>query len=288
MVTTLDSIGKAAAERDNVVAHCDRMMAPHIPQLASSIVATPSFQKDSYAGLGAVSFFVQAGAKVCATDLNGEQLAALWQDQSQIITQALDVVDELQCENAVQYAITAMGGLDGVFHSAGISDVVAPATEIDIDDWQRVVDVNLRGSFLVARVAGRHMLLQGTGSIVLVSSVNGIAGIPRRHAYGPAKAAIAQLARTLACEWGGSGVRVNALAPTYIKTPMIERLASEGKIDIERLERRTPMGRLGEVEDVAQAACFLLSDWSRYITGTVLPVDGGWLAYGGPGDVNTA
>jgi NAD(P)-dependent dehydrogenase (short-subunit alcohol dehydrogenase family) len=239
-------------------------------------------------GLGAVSFFIQAGAKVCATDLNSEQLTALWQGHSQVFPQSLDVVDELQCEHAVEYAIAQMGGLDGVFHSAGISDVVAPATEIAIDDWQRIVDVNLRGSFLIARVAGRHMLSQSKGSIVLVSSVNGIAGIPRRHAYGPAKAAIAQLTRTLACEWGGSGVRVNALAPTYIKTPMVERLAMDGKIDIERLERRTPMGRLGEVEEVAQAACFFLSDWSRYITGTVLPVDGGWLAYGGPGDVATA
>lgn len=239
-------------------------------------------------GSGAVSFFVQAGAKVCATDLNAEQLTALWEGQSQVVTKSLDVADEPQCENVVRYAIATMGGLDGVFHSAGISDVIAPATEIAIDDWQRIVDVNLRGSFLVARVAGRHMLSQSRGSIVLVSSVNGIAGIPRRHAYGPAKAAIAQLARTLACEWGASGVRVNALAPTYIKTPMIERLAAEGKIDIERLEHRTPMGRLGEVEEVAQAACFLLSDWSRYITGTVLPVDGGWLAYGGAGDVATA
>lgn len=84
------------------------------------------------------------------------------------------------------------------------------------------------------------------------------------------------------------GVRVNAVAPTYIRSPMVDRLAAEGKIDIGRLERRTPMGRIGEVEDVANAAAFLLSDLSAYITGIVLPVDGGWLAYGGPGDVATA
>jgi len=126
------------------------------------------------------------------------------------------------------------------------------------------------------------------GSIVTVSSVNGIGGIPRRHAYGPAKAAIAHLTRTLACEWGAAGVRVNALAPTYIRTPMIDRLAASGKIDLDRLVRRTPLARLGEVEDVASAAAFLLSDWSRFVTGIVLPVDGGWLAYGGAGDVATA
>jgi NAD(P)-dependent dehydrogenase (short-subunit alcohol dehydrogenase family) len=83
-------------------------------------------------------------------------------------------------------------------------------------------------------------------------------------------------------------VRVNAIAPTYINTPMIERLSSEGKIDIGRLERRTPMGRIGTVEDVAHAAAYLLSDLSAYVTGVNLPVDGGWLAYGGPGDVLTA
>jgi NAD(P)-dependent dehydrogenase (short-subunit alcohol dehydrogenase family) len=239
-------------------------------------------------GHGAVAFFVGAGAEVVAADRDADLLAHAWQGQDHVHHRLLDVADERQCEDAVAFAVDRLGGLDGVFNSAGISDVVAPATEIAIDAWQHIVDVNLRGSFLVARTAARHMLAAGGGSIVLISSVNGIAGIPRRHAYGPAKAAIAQLARTLACEWGGAGLRVNAVAPTYINTPMIARLAAEGKIDLDRLRRRTPMGRLGEVEDVAAAACFLLSDESRYITGTVLPVDGGWLAYGGPGDVATA
>lgn len=239
-------------------------------------------------GRGAVDFFVRAGANVVATDRDADMLTNAWDGQADVHLRPLDVVDEAQCEDAVAFAVDRLGGLDGVFNSAGISDVVSPATEIAIDDWQRIVDINLRGSFLVARTAARHMLAAGEGSIVLVSSVNGITGIPRRHAYGPAKAAIAQLSRTLACEWGGAGVRVNALAPTYINTPMIVRLAAEGKVDLDRLCRRTPMGRLGEVEEIAQAACFLLSDQSRYITGTVLPVDGGWLAYGGPGDVATA
>jgi NAD(P)-dependent dehydrogenase (short-subunit alcohol dehydrogenase family) len=92
----------------------------------------------------------------------------------------------------------------------------------------------------------------------------------------------------LACEWGSAGVRVNALAPTYVHTPMIDRLIANGKIDLDRIKRRTPRGRLGEVEDLAHAAAFLLSDWSQFLTGVILPVDGGWLAYGGPGDVETA
>jgi NAD(P)-dependent dehydrogenase (short-subunit alcohol dehydrogenase family) len=239
-------------------------------------------------GLGSAQFFAAQGATLLVTDRDTAALDASWPTLPPAQRIGADVIDESDCDEVVRTAVRDLGGLDGVFHCAGISDVVAPALEIAADDWQRVVDVNLRGTFLMCRAAGRVLVAQGSGSIVTTSSVNGLAGIPRRHAYGPAKAAIAQLTRTLACEWGGAQVRVNALAPTYVATPMVDRLAREGKIDIARLERRTPMGRIATVDDVARAAAFLLSDWSAYITGVILPVDGGWTAYGGPGDVATA
>ncbi|HUD92962.1 SDR family NAD(P)-dependent oxidoreductase [Sphingobium sp.] len=239
-------------------------------------------------GLGAATAFERLGAEIFVADLDPQALAAAWPRLPSSRQAALDVIDEVQCNACVEQVVHSLGGIDGVFNSAGIADPVQPALEIDIDAWQRTIDVHVRGSFCVARAAGRVMVAAGSGSIVLVSSVNGVTGIPRRHAYGPAKAAIAQLARTLTCEWAASNVRVNAIAPTYINTPMIERLARDGKIDIGRLERRTPMGRIGEVEDVAFAAAYLLSDLSLYVTGANLPVDGGWLAYGGPGDVLTA
>lgn len=239
-------------------------------------------------GFGAAKAFESFGAQVVVSDLNAAALAEAWPDLPAERRIALDVMEEAQCIACVDRAVELFGGLDGAFNSAGIADPVQPALEVDVDAWQRTVDVHVRGSFLVARAAGRVMVAQGSGSIVLVSSVNGVNGIPRRHAYGPAKAAIAQLARTLTCEWAIHDVRVNAIAPTYINTPMIERLSREGKIDIDRLERRTPMGRIGSVQDVAFAAAYLLSDLSGYITGVNLPIDGGWLAYGGPGDVATA
>lgn len=239
-------------------------------------------------GLGAAAAFERLGAEIFVSDLDPHALATAWPDLPASRMSALNVIDEDQCNSCVEQVVLSLGGIDGVFNSAGIADPVQPALEIDIEAWQRTLDVHVRGSFCVARAAGRVMVAAGSGSIVLVSSVNGVTGIPRRHAYGPAKAAIAQLARTLTCEWAAENVRVNAIAPTYINTPMIERLARDGKVDIGRLERRTPMGRIGEVEDVAFAAAYLLSDLSRYVTGANLPVDGGWLAYGGPGDVLTA
>jgi len=239
-------------------------------------------------GLGAAQAFERFGARVLVSDLDRSALAAAWPGLPADRQSALNVTDEAQCDACVGQMVDVLGGIDGIFNSAGIADPVQPALEVDIEAWQRTVDVHLRGSFCVARAAGRMMVEQGAGSIVLVSSVNGVNGIPRRHAYGPAKAAIAQLARTLTCEWASRNVRVNAIAPTYINTPMIERLSREGKADISRLERRTPMGRIGTVEDVAHAAAYLLSDLSAYVTGVNLPVDGGWLAYGGPGDVLTA
>lgn len=239
-------------------------------------------------GYGAAKVFEGLGAQVVVSDLNGDALSSAWPDFPAEHRVALDVVEEAGCIACVDQVVNTLGGIDGVFNSAGIADPVQPALDVAIDAWQRTVDVHLRGSFLVARAVGRVMVAQGSGSIVLISSVNGVNGIPRRHAYGPAKAAIAQLARTLTCEWAASNVRVNAIAPTYIATPMIERLAAEGKIDIDRLERRTPMGRIGTVDDVAHAAAYLLSDLSTFITGINLPIDGGWLAYGGPGDVLTA
>jgi NAD(P)-dependent dehydrogenase (short-subunit alcohol dehydrogenase family) len=239
-------------------------------------------------GLGAAQAFERFGAQVMVSDLDPAALEAAWPQLEANRRVALNVTDEAQCNACVDQMVAALGGIDGVFNCAGIADPVQPALEVDIEAWQRTLDVHVRGSFCVARAAGRIMVGQGSGSIVFMSSVNGVNGIPRRHAYGPAKAAIAHLARTLTCEWASKNVRVNAVAPTYINTPMIERLRREGKVDIERLERRTPMGRIGSVDDVANAAAYLLSDLSAYISGVNLPVDGGWLAYGGPGDVLTA
>ncbi|MBA8906725.1 SDR family NAD(P)-dependent oxidoreductase [Aminobacter ciceronei] len=228
------------------------------------------------------------GARVVIADLNREQLdPALQRTAAAEVTQG-DVASEDDAERMVREAITALGGLDLVFNSAGIGDDLVPVHDQSVERWQRVIDVNLKGTYLMCRAASRPMLRQRCGAIVNVSSIVGLGGFPRRSAYAAAKAGINHLTHTLACEWGPSGIRVNAIAPAYTRTPMVQALLERKAFDPTILERRTPLGRLALPEEMARAAVFLLSDWASYITGTVLPVDGGWSAFGGAGDVVSA
>ena len=147
-----------------------------------------------------------------------------------------------------------------VVNAAGIVDEIKFAMERDIGPWQRIMDVNFRGTFQICRAAARIMVPQKRGSNVNIASVNGPGGWPRRTAYGPSKAAVIALTRELACEWGVHGVRVNAVGPGYIATPMVQGLVDEGKIDTNRLCDRTPIDRLGTPDEVARAIAFLVSD----------------------------
>ncbi|WP_322061860.1 SDR family NAD(P)-dependent oxidoreductase [Paraburkholderia sp. J63] len=228
------------------------------------------------------------GAAVMVADLPGPALEVVGEEIGADGIVAGDVSKESDCRTIVETAIGYLGGVDALVQAAGISDKVTPALELDIESWQRVTDVNLRGTFLMCQAVGRHLVAQRSGSIVNIASAYGVGGVPRRNAYGPSKAAVAMLTRNLACEWGETGVRVNALVPGYIATPMIERLSAEGKLAIPPLEARTPMRRLGKPEEIANAAAFLISDLASYITGAILAVDGGWTAFGGAGDVATA
>lgn len=236
-------------------------------------------------GLETARFLAGQGAVLVLMDRDRQALAAVADGLGAAAQVGGDVTSEADCESMVAIARDAAGGLDGLVHCAGVSDRVAKAFDIDIGEWQHIVDVTLRGTFLVCRAAARIMLEQKGGSIVVLSSIRGLTGSPRRHAYGPAKAAVSMMARNLACEWSADGVRINAIAPGFIRTPMVDRLTAEGKIDAQVLIDHTPMGRMGLPVEIARASAFLLSDWSSYVTGVTLPVDGGWLAYGGAGPV---
>lgn len=236
-------------------------------------------------GIGAavVDLFVRLGAEVCTVDLQSNGAAP-----AQVHSLRADVSSEEDVRSVTQQAIEAMGTVDVLVNCAGIPDTYTPTLEQNLTSWQRIVDVDLTGTYLVCKAVGAHMVERRAGAIVNISSIVGLGGFPRRNAYGAAKAGVIMLTRSLASEWGAMGIRVNCIAPGYIRTPLVDALVDARKVDIDRVERRTPMARMGHPGEIAQAAAYLASDWSSFVTGATLPVDGGWSAFGGAGDVESA
>jgi NAD(P)-dependent dehydrogenase (short-subunit alcohol dehydrogenase family) len=168
--------------------------------------------------------------------------------------------------------------LDVLVNNAGISSIV-PAEDVSAEQWRRVLDVNLTGPFLICRELGRIMLGQGTGSIVNVASIAGLLAVSDRAAYNASKHGLIGLTRTLAAEWGGRGVRVNAVCPGWVKTEMdLADQASGGYVDAD-IVGRVPMGRFATPDDVAAAVAYLADpSVSGFVNGHALSVDGGWYA----------
>ncbi len=169
--------------------------------------------------------------------------------------------------------------LDILVNNAGISGN-RPTLEVGAEEWRRAMGVNLDGVFFCAREAGLRMRDAGGGCIVNVSSIYGVVAAPNRLSYCASKAAVSMMTRALAIEWAGYGIRVNAVAPGYVRTSLVETLAAEGRIDLAALERRTPQGRLATAEEIADAILYLCEPRAAHVTGQVLAVDGGWTAYG--------
>jgi NAD(P)-dependent dehydrogenase (short-subunit alcohol dehydrogenase family) len=192
-----------------------------------------------------------------------------------------DVSDEEVVRGMVGAVIGELGRVDVLVNNAGVS-LIAPVEETTLADWRRVLEVNLTGPFLMCREFGKEMLERGSGSIVNVSSVAGLLGVADRAAYNASKHGLVGLTRTLAAEWGGRGVRVNAVCPGWVKTEMdAEDQAGGGYTDSD-IEGRVPMGRFAKPEDVAQTVAFLADpEQSGFVNGHTLSVDGGWCGDGG-------
>jgi NAD(P)-dependent dehydrogenase (short-subunit alcohol dehydrogenase family) len=191
-----------------------------------------------------------------------------------------DVSNDSDVERAVAQIEEQFGRADVLVNNAGIS-FIRPAEDTGPAEWRRVIDVNLTGPFLLSRAMGRIMLRQGHGSIVNVASIAGLAGVADRAAYNASKHGLVGLTRTLAAEWGGRGVRVNAVCPGWVKTEMDVADQAGGSYTDADIEHRVPMGRFARPNDIAEAIAFLAdSSRSGFINGETLRVDGGWLSDG--------
>jgi NAD(P)-dependent dehydrogenase (short-subunit alcohol dehydrogenase family) len=227
-------------------------------------------------GRATLEVFLAEGAQVVATDLDATTL-------TEVAGDALTVVGDVSVEDdaraMIDAAVSTYGRIDVLVANAG----VIPLSTIDqtsAADWDRVMAVDGRGMFLTCKFAIAHMARQKSGSIVLLSSISGQRGQVGQAAYGPAKYVATGLTHHLAVEWAARGIRVNAVAPGTIRTDAVVNLldTAEGRAYVEEIEGRHPIGRLGEPREVAEAIAFLASDAASFITGAVLPVDGGYLA----------
>ncbi|MBM4212392.1 MAG: SDR family oxidoreductase [Gammaproteobacteria bacterium] len=188
-----------------------------------------------------------------------------------------DVADEAFVIAAAARVRENLDGADVLVNNAGISQIIR-AEDLTAAQWRRVMDVNLLGPFLLCREFGKQMLQRGRGSIVNVASVAGLRAVAHRSAYNTSKHGLIGLTRTLAAEWGGRGVRVNAVCPGWIKTEMDDADQGSGNYTDADIIDRVPMARFAKPEDIAAAIVFLADARSGFINGVSLPVDGGWTA----------
>jgi NAD(P)-dependent dehydrogenase (short-subunit alcohol dehydrogenase family) len=259
----------------------DRSVKPAAPLLLGKAAVVTGAAKGI--GRATADVFAEEGARIVAGDVDGDGLDGLRESLeargAEVVTVVGDVSTPEGSSSMVRAAVERFGRVDILVANAGIIPL-RTIVEATPADWDEVMAVDGRGMFLSCKYAIEEMLKTGGGSIVCLSSISGMAGQKGQSTYGPAKFAATGLTMHLAVEWADRGIRVNAVAPGTIRTERVRRLPEEpgGTAYIEAIERMHPMGRLGEPAEVAQAIAFLASDRASFITGAILPVDGGYLA----------
>jgi NAD(P)-dependent dehydrogenase (short-subunit alcohol dehydrogenase family) len=230
---------------------------------------------------------VADGYCVALLDLRG---AAVQARATELGAQHLGLACDVSAEASVQAAVAAVlarfGRIDALVNNAGIGDQTGPTVDQNVAAFDRVLAVHLRGTFLMSQAVAHVMLQaqaqpgQARGAIVNLGSIASSIGLPSRNAYSAAKAGVLGMTRAMASEWARAGIRVNAVAPGYVRTAMVAELERQAAIDAKGIAHRTPLGRMAEPAEIAEAIVFLASPRASYITGAVLPVDGGWTAFG--------
>jgi NAD(P)-dependent dehydrogenase (short-subunit alcohol dehydrogenase family) len=236
-------------------------------------------------GRGILERFVEAGASVAAVDINGALLRTVVEalpSRDHALAIEADIRDEAQVRNAVEQAIARFGRLNVLVNNAGI-ELSATVPDMPAAEWDRQLGVNLRGAFLFSKYAIPHMRAQGGGVIVNIASVHAFVSYPGAAAYDASKSGLLGLTRAMALDHGREGIRVNAICPGYIDTPMMDQWL-ETVPDRDEAMRQVlachPVGRIGKPRDIAEACLFLASDAASFISGTHLVVDGAMTAAG--------
>ncbi len=228
--------------------------------------------------------FAKEGADIGAADMNLQAAEETAVEVKKLGRKAIaikaDVSKEEDVNDMVDRVVNELGGIHILVNNAGISSAGGPTIEQSVEHWDKVVAVILRGTYLCCRKAGQWMVPHRTGKIVNIASIAGIAGNACITDYGSSKAGVINMTRALAVEWGKYNINVNSIAPSWVLTPLSNEAIKGGRITVESIKQRTPLGRLGTPEDIANAALFLVSEDAKHITGVTLPVDGGWLAFG--------
>lgn len=237
-------------------------------------------------GRALVVEFAARGDRVLAVDLPGtgleEVVAALGADH---LALPCDLADEAQIA-ALFARVDALGrGLDVLVNNAAIGPTMRPTTETATDEIRAALRTNVFAPFTLAREAAARM--RPGAAIVNTVSLGGMISNPARNAYAASKAALISLTKSLACEWAARGIRVTGVAPGYVRTPMVAALEEAGKVDLAGVRQRIPMGRLARGDEIASAIGFLASPEARYVTGSVLVVDGGWMSFNQPGEAHS-
>ncbi len=229
-------------------------------------------------GLEIAQAFIEAGAKVIITGRNQNSInTALSKLGEMAYGYSADISKEDEVKNLVKYTESNFNQIDVLVNNAGINPYYKYTENTELSEWSNIIDVNLTGVFLCIREFGKKMLEQKSGSIINITSVAAHTGLSRSGAYCAAKAGVEALTKSLAKDWASQGVRVNNVAPGYVKTDLTAGLADNEKLR-SMVENRTPMGRFADTTEMAGAVIFLGSDAASYVTGSTLAVDGGWIA----------
>ncbi|MCK8493223.1 glucose 1-dehydrogenase [Spirosoma sp. RP8] len=231
-------------------------------------------------GKAVALLYAQHGANVLVSDLDAEKGQVVVEQIKGMDVKShfvlADVGDPVECERLVHETVNRYGKLDIACNNAGIGGELSTTADYSLEGWQKIININLNSVFFCLKYQIAQMLKQGGGSIVNMASILGQVGTPNSPGYVAAKHAVVGLTKTAALEYAQQGIRVNAVGPAYIDTPLLSALPDEARQQLISLH---PIGRLGKAEEVAELVIWLSSDKASFVTGSYYPVDGGYLAH---------